>query len=107
MRSFRVLAVLLQRTGPYLLLELLLPGGTLFALLLYLYQRRQPTGGAPTFPQVAIVAARVFDKLRLFNPALAPSTLRLAAARARGCERDGLEPLAMAPLRCGCGVHAC
>jgi hypothetical protein len=30
---------LLRRIGPYVLLEMLLPGGTLLALLLYLYQR--------------------------------------------------------------------
>lgn len=30
-----------QKLGPYLMLELLLPGGTLFALLLFLYQRRK------------------------------------------------------------------
>jgi len=29
---------LLPRIGPYLLVEIVLPGGTLFALLLYLYQ---------------------------------------------------------------------
>ena len=28
----------LKKAGPYLLLELLLPGGTLFALLLFLYR---------------------------------------------------------------------
>lgn len=31
----------LQRLGPYLLIEMVLPGGTLIALLLYLYQRRR------------------------------------------------------------------
>ncbi len=31
---------LLRRAGPYLALELILPGGTLFALLLWLLQRR-------------------------------------------------------------------
>ena len=31
-----------QKAGPYLLLEMLLPGGTLFALLLFLYRRRKP-----------------------------------------------------------------
>ena len=31
------------KLGPYVLLELLLPGGTLFALLLFLYQRRKPS----------------------------------------------------------------
>ena len=29
-----------QKAGPYLLLEMLLPGGTLLALLLFLFQRR-------------------------------------------------------------------
>lgn len=31
---------LVQSAGPYLLLELLLPGGTLFAMLLFLYRRK-------------------------------------------------------------------
>ena len=30
-----------QNWGPYLMLEILLPGGTLFAFLLFLYQRRK------------------------------------------------------------------
>ena len=30
-----------QRLGPYLMLEILLPGGTLLALLLFMYQRRK------------------------------------------------------------------
>jgi hypothetical protein len=30
---------LLQRAGPYLLVEIILPGGTLIALLLFLYRR--------------------------------------------------------------------
>ena len=34
------------RLGPYVLLELLLPGGTLFALLLFLYQRRKPSAAS-------------------------------------------------------------
>lgn len=37
----------LRKAGPYLLLELLLPGGTLFALLLFLYRN-------PPFPAHAI-----------------------------------------------------
>ena len=36
-----------QKLGPYLLLEILLPGGTLLALLLFLYRRRS------TVPMVA------------------------------------------------------
>ena len=34
-----------QRLGPYLMLEILLPGGTLLALLLFLYRRRRPDIG--------------------------------------------------------------
>ncbi len=30
-----------QKVGPYLMLEMLLPGGTLLALLLFLWQRRR------------------------------------------------------------------
>jgi hypothetical protein len=30
-----------QQAGPYLMLEMLLPGGTLVALLFFLYQRRK------------------------------------------------------------------
>ena len=30
-----------QKLGPYLMLEILMPGGTLLALLLFLYQRRK------------------------------------------------------------------
>jgi hypothetical protein len=31
-----------QKAGPYLLLEMLLPGGTLLALLLFVCQRKKP-----------------------------------------------------------------
>jgi hypothetical protein len=34
------------KLGPYVLLELLLPGGTLFALLLFLYQRWKLNAGS-------------------------------------------------------------
>jgi len=36
-----VLRPMVQKLGPYVLLEILLPGGTLLALLLFLYQRRK------------------------------------------------------------------
>jgi hypothetical protein len=36
-----VLRRLLHRAGPYLVVEILLPGGTLLALTLYLYRRRK------------------------------------------------------------------
>ncbi len=41
MRCAGVLRRYGQALGPYLILEMLLPGGSLFALLLYLYQRRR------------------------------------------------------------------
>jgi hypothetical protein len=40
------------KLGPYVLLELLLPGGTLFALLLLLYQRRKLNGASLSKPLV-------------------------------------------------------
>jgi hypothetical protein len=43
-RSVGVTWELARRLGPYLMLEILLPGGTLLALLLYLYRRRQLQG---------------------------------------------------------------
>lgn len=35
------------KLGPYVLMELLLPGGTMFALLLFLYRRRKSNAGSP------------------------------------------------------------
>jgi hypothetical protein len=87
----RFIATLVQRAGPYLLLELLLPGGTLFALLLFLYRRRQRERS----PQLATrgegtpeLASAVWALLSLPG---------VAAPAHRGQIRDGLEPLAMAP----------
>ena len=57
LRSFKVFGALLQKAGPYLLLEILLPGGTLFALLLFLYKRRQQ-GGAEMPRAIFVVATR-------------------------------------------------
>jgi hypothetical protein len=39
--SLEILRRLLSRIGPYLIVEIVLPGGTLLALLLYLYRRRK------------------------------------------------------------------
>lgn len=46
-----------QKWGPYVLLELLLPGGTLLALLLFLYRSRMPSG-VPV-PRAVAAATRV------------------------------------------------
>jgi hypothetical protein len=47
-RSAGVTWELARRLGPYLILEILLPGGTLLALLLFLYRRRRVNGAAGT-----------------------------------------------------------
>src|SRR5437879_280178 len=62
-RSFRVFGNLVQKAGPYLLLEILLPGGTLFALLLLLYQRRQQSGAA-NGTRLSVLFARAVAKVR-------------------------------------------
>ena len=44
LRSMGVMGEAARRVGPYLMLEMLLPGGTVLALLLFLYRRRQSDG---------------------------------------------------------------
>lgn len=41
--GLEMLRRLLPRIGPYVLVEIVLPGGTLIALLLYLYRRGNPS----------------------------------------------------------------
>ena len=43
-RSVGMTWALARRVGPYLMLEILLPGGTLAAVLLFLYRHRQLQG---------------------------------------------------------------
>jgi hypothetical protein len=44
--GWELLRRLLPRLGPYAFVEIVLPGGTLFALALYLYRRRLGTSRA-------------------------------------------------------------
>jgi hypothetical protein len=46
-----------QKLGPYLVLEILLPGGTLFALLLFLYRRRKLDSGSDA-PRIVVALTR-------------------------------------------------
>ena len=67
----------IQKLGPYLLLEIFLPGGTLIALLLFLYQRKQLAEGATDMPIIAsaLGAVRAVHKRVsrwLKAPALSP-----------------------------------
>jgi hypothetical protein len=62
------------RLGPYVLLELLLPGGTLFALLLFLHQHVKAHGGGyaipPASPPVLVseAYAAAWDARRTAEP---------------------------------------
>lgn len=54
-----------QKAGPYLLVEMLLPGGTLLALLLFLYRRRNPDIGLDARRAVVMATralASVFER---------------------------------------------
>ena len=51
-----------QKFGPYLMLEILLPGGTLLALLLFLYRRRQLDPRSRT-PLTAVALRRTFARI--------------------------------------------
>ena len=94
MRSFKIFGALLQKAGPYLLLEILLPGGTLFALLLFLYKRRQQDGAE--MPRAIFVVARAIDKVHAEIVYVARLYGIASLWRGRARERDGLEALAIA-----------
>lgn len=47
----------LRKLGPYALLELLMPGGTILALLLYLYRRRVSASAGSAQPPVDLLTA--------------------------------------------------
>ena len=51
-----------QRLGPYLMIEILLPGGSLFALMLFLYRRRKAGLGRAT-PRLAAALTRLWASL--------------------------------------------
>jgi hypothetical protein len=55
--GLRILRRCLQRIGPYLLVEIFLPGGTLLALLLFLYRRGRLGAGDPAAAGTALVPA--------------------------------------------------
>ena len=50
----------LSRFGPYFIVEMLLPGGTVLALILYLYRRRKLGAGHDSLrPAIAGAPARI------------------------------------------------
>lgn len=93
--SLRMFRNLLQKAGPYVLIEILLPGGTLIALLLYLYRRGQFKGGV----EIVLRVSKVFEQARIHVReivlfAIPHRIVALLSAR-RSHERDGLEPLGL------------
>jgi len=54
MQKLGSLGRLAQGFGPYLVLEIVMPGGTLLALLLFLYRRRKPEAVAASRVVLAV-----------------------------------------------------
>ena len=69
MMTVKLLRRLLPRIGPYVVMEIVLPGGTLIALLVYLYHRRAEQ---PTMP-MSIWRPAIRDN----NPPAEPKVFRL------------------------------
>ena len=74
-----------QRAGPYLLIELLLPGGTLIALLLFAMRNRSLT--------LDSMGAKLLGTLAIAQPYDISAVANADAAN----DSDGLGPLAMLP----------
>ena len=64
MRKLQAVVWLVRKAGPYLALEILMPGGTLLALLLFAYHRRVAARD-PRALAVRTLARRVVDEVRL------------------------------------------
>jgi len=98
MTTLAGLGRLLRQAGPYVLLEIVLPGGTLFALCLYLYrsgQLRNLLDAAANVNGLLRCAGGVFDQLALVYQPLGA----LSGTGDRRVDRDGLEPLDMTASR--------
>lgn len=89
----RSLGRVLRTSGPYLLLEILLPGGTLFALLLFYYQRRQGAAARLPLPHGVVVMVEGFWR------AMALTFDPVVRSAWQGAQDDGLEALAMVPVK--------
>jgi hypothetical protein len=95
-RNMALIGQVLQRAGPYVLIEILLPGGTLLALLLLLYR----LGPAKVSAEAQRIGAAAVLRM---STALARRSMRVQAYSAGWVGpaaqdgRDGLEPLGFAP----------
>ncbi len=80
-----------KTVGPYLMVEMLLPGGSLLALLLFLYQRRKPDIGRAAQHAVLVLMhalAGVFERSILV---LAPAQVAVRVPKTGPIERPGKE----------------
>ena len=95
-KTLKAVGELVQRAGPYLLIEILLPGGTLFALLLFVMRNRGSSGRPlPAAQRVVMQAiAGVRRSLMLVQPYDIAAVANVEAAN-----DDGLGPIAMVPGR--------
>ena len=73
--------VLLKNFGPYALVEFVLPGGTLLALLLWLYRHRQQQRGRPAFTRPLALISGVAAALTA-GCAVGPNFVKPGAAAA-------------------------
>ena len=89
---------IISASGPYLLLEILLPGGTLLALLLFLYRRRGSRLARWLGP-LAAPHARILRSVTsgLVAPLDAYHWARRIEPRCARRPDDGLEALAFTP----------
>jgi hypothetical protein len=96
-KNLKAVAGLAQKAGPYLLLELLLPGGTLFALLLFVYRHRTARTVAAAASPTTI--SQMFAGMRRTLVSVQPYDIAAVANSDAANDADGLAPLAMVPGR--------
>jgi hypothetical protein len=77
-----------QKVGPYLMLEMLLPGGTLLALLLFLWQRRKSASGWGAGRAVAVVMRTLAGALEPCCLVPAPIILTARVPKSGAIERQ-------------------
>ena len=83
---------ILGKMGPYVLIELVLPGGTLIALLVFLYRRKRDAAGGAPFALIDVgLFVRVGDEMGRLSQAYGLTVKRSAR------DRHGLEALAAVP----------
>jgi hypothetical protein len=94
--SLKACGLLVQKSLPYLLVEILLPGGTLFALLMLLYRRRHKFSLAKPSRLHAVAAHRTATPRKEFVRVVHPNGKAASLWRGREARRQGVEIFALA-----------